>query len=240
MNPQGESLKDRRAAAIAEAVEAIRGAAEARGGLGVNPESLEEMAGILRGLGARTELFPPEDFPFYLDEGGQNPVYRLSEGTRHDFALYMVISEGPKKVPPHSHTTWALIAGVRGEEENFFYTLADGDSLPELPTGSGHARILPRGGHAQPDKPVRLGDGQAQPDRLVRLGENSHRTVKPGDCIGMMPGEIHHIENRGDSHTLHLHMYGTALDHLHHRPVFDPEAGTWSVIPPDGNIRDPD
>lgn len=227
MNPHGESLKDRRAAAIAEAVGAIRGVAEAREAQGVNPESLEEMAGILRGLGARTELFPPEDFPFYLDEEGQNPVYRLSEGASHDFALYMVISRGPKKVPPHSHTTWALIAGVRGEEENFFYTLADGDSLPELPTGSGHARILPRGGHAQPEKPV-------------RLGEIGHRTVKPGDCIGMMPGEIHHIENRGNSHTLHLHMYGTALDHLHHRPVFDPEAGAWSVIPPDSNIRDPD
>jgi len=67
-------------------------------------------------------------------------VYRLSEDPDHRLALYMSVGKTGKETPPHDHTTWAVIAGVRGAELNRFYqprgTAPDGGRGPLAQSGT--------------------------------------------------------------------------------------------------------
>jgi predicted metal-dependent enzyme (double-stranded beta helix superfamily) len=89
---------------------------------GVNPDSLAKIKARLIKLAARTDLFDQKDFP--PPEPGQKLrswLYRLSEDADHRFALYANSSVGGYGTPAHNHTTWAVIVGVTGEEQNRFY-----------------------------------------------------------------------------------------------------------------------
>jgi len=198
---QAVSVAGLRREAVAEAVAQIKRVEQERG---VNRPALQEIRTILNDLAARHELFPADDFPIVLDERGQNPIYLLSEDGERRFALYMSTSKGSKKVPPHNHTTWAVIVSVAGEEENYFYERTDAGNEP----GKGTLRQI------------------------------GHETVRPGTGVCMMPEDIHHIETHGEAATLHLHMYGLALDQLHERVRYDVVAGTTKVFGASQNIRD--
>lgn len=89
---------------------------------GVNPASLERIKARLIQLAARTDLFDSNDYP--PPAPGQklrSCLYRLSEDPDHRFALYANASLGGYGTPAHNHTTWAVIVGVTGEEQNRFY-----------------------------------------------------------------------------------------------------------------------
>ncbi|MFZ5784488.1 MAG: rhodanese-like domain-containing protein [Pseudomonadota bacterium] len=88
---------------------------------GITPATLDRIGGLLSALAMRAELFPREEFPLGADGG----IYRLSEDPDHRFALYASAGGAGKKVPPHNHTTWAIIAGVHGEERNVVYERLD-------------------------------------------------------------------------------------------------------------------
>src|SRR5215470_4410993 len=91
---------------------------------GVSYATLEKIGGLLSALAGRAELFPLEEFPLGPDGG----IYRLSEDPDHRFALYASAGGRPAKVPPHNHTTWAIIAGVHGAERNVVYERLDNGS----------------------------------------------------------------------------------------------------------------
>ncbi len=97
---------------------------------GVNPEALESIKVVLLDLAAQKELFPESEFYLSKDASGAYPIYRMSEDEDHRFAMYMSTSIGTKNVPPHNHTTWAVIVGVQGTEENRFYERIDDGSVP--------------------------------------------------------------------------------------------------------------
>ncbi len=120
-------VKEQRNAEIGRTIGKIRAIEQERG---VSRESLEEIKAVMLELAAKKELFPEQDFPPEANEKGHFPVYRLSEDADRRFALYMSTSIGVKDVPPHDHTTWAVIAGVQGEEENRFYDRTDGGTGP--------------------------------------------------------------------------------------------------------------
>ena len=88
---------------------------------GVNSATLEKIGGLLSALASRAELFPQDEFPL----GAEGGIYRLSEDPDHRFALYASAGGAGKKVPPHNHTTWAIIAGVHGAERNVVYERLD-------------------------------------------------------------------------------------------------------------------
>lgn len=94
---------------------------------GVNPESLAKIKTRLIRLASRADLFDPKDYP--PPAPGQklrSCLYRLSEDPDHRYALYANASLGGYGTPAHNHTTWAVIVGVTGEEQNRFY-----DRTPE-------------------------------------------------------------------------------------------------------------
>lgn len=82
-------------------------------------DQLRTLAIALQELGLQRTLFPAEHFPVSTERPAQ--VYRLAEDVDGGFALYASAALPGKFQPPHDHTTWALIAGVSGNERNVFY-----------------------------------------------------------------------------------------------------------------------
>ncbi|HEX2112954.1 MAG TPA: rhodanese-like domain-containing protein [Alphaproteobacteria bacterium] len=119
------SVHERRAAAVAQTMDAIRRIEAAKG---VTPAALEDIKTELIQLASRTELFPRAHFP--VPAGSHGMVYRLSEDADLRFALYASAGVPGKAQPPHNHTTWASIAGVYGDEHNVFYERIDNRDTP--------------------------------------------------------------------------------------------------------------
>jgi predicted metal-dependent enzyme (double-stranded beta helix superfamily) len=97
---------------------------------GVTPEALRDIKTAMLDLAAHTALFPEADFVPEKDDKGNFAIYRLAEDDDHRFAMYMSTSIGAKDVPPHDHTTWAVIVSVQGTEENRFYERVGDYSVP--------------------------------------------------------------------------------------------------------------
>jgi len=132
--PSSPGVRDR-ADALRLAAQAIRDAE-----LSDEPESerLEIVGRILADLAARTELFPARAFP--LPEGSVGGLYRLVEFADQKAALYMSVGLTGRKAQPHTHATWAAVAGVSGGIEfNRLYDRTDDGSTP------GHGRLALRG-----------------------------------------------------------------------------------------------
>ena len=119
------SLMEERRAAVEQALERVRRIEAERG---VTRAALEAVKPVLIELAARNELFPPEHFP--VSPNGHGRVYRLAEDADRRFALYASAGVPGKAQPPHNHTTWAVIAGVFGDEHNVFYDRVDNRDIP--------------------------------------------------------------------------------------------------------------
>jgi rhodanese-related sulfurtransferase/predicted metal-dependent enzyme (double-stranded beta helix superfamily) len=119
------SLMTNRFAAVEDTIAQVR-AAEAR--YGVSPAALAEIKRALIDLARRDDLFPPDEFT--IPDGAPSRLYRLAEDADHRFALYAAANRPGRSAPPHNHTTWAAIAGVRGEEHNVFYRRIDNGEVP--------------------------------------------------------------------------------------------------------------
>jgi rhodanese-related sulfurtransferase/predicted metal-dependent enzyme (double-stranded beta helix superfamily) len=113
-----------RAAAVRRFVDEAREIEKA----GVTRGNLEKIGGLLSSLAGRADLFPQDEFPLGADGG----IYRLAEDPNHRFALYASAGGPGKKVPPHNHTTWAIIAGVHGAERNVVYDRLDNGAREDL------------------------------------------------------------------------------------------------------------
>ena len=55
--------------------------------------------------------------------------------------------------------------------------------------------------------------------------------IRAGTGMAYMPEDIHSIHVIGTKPILHLHMYGTSIEHLPDRVAFDVAAGTYKVFP---------
>ena len=112
------------------AAETARTIAQARAivaRLGVTREALEAIRPALVALASRSELFPPQHFAIAAGRAGA--IYHLAEDADGSFAMYGSAAVPGGRQPPHNHTTWAVISGVRGEEHNVFYRRSDDGSV---------------------------------------------------------------------------------------------------------------
>lgn len=122
------SIKAERRTAVAGAVERVRRIVAEEGESGA---ALDRIVEVLCDFSSSVELFRFEDFPLpERGSGTDNCLYRLSEDADHRFALYVNVSHPGKNSAPHNHTTWAAVAGVRGEELNRLYRRVDDGSVP--------------------------------------------------------------------------------------------------------------
>ena len=134
------NLHQERAAAVRRLIDEARAIEKT----GVTPANLEKIGGLLSSLASRADLFPQEEFPL----GAEGGIYRLSEDPDHRFALYASAGGPGKKVPPHNHTTWAIIAGVHGAERNVVYERLDNgaqETVVQLREAPSKEKTLKRG-----------------------------------------------------------------------------------------------
>jgi predicted metal-dependent enzyme (double-stranded beta helix superfamily) len=85
---------------------------------------------------ARTWLGPQH---YRCDEEQGFGLHVLHEEPDHTLFVMAAAWLPGRGVAPHNHGTWAVVAGVDGDERNFFWKRMDDGSRP------GHARIEPRG-----------------------------------------------------------------------------------------------
>ncbi|MEH6546193.1 MAG: hypothetical protein V7701_07190, partial [Sneathiella sp.] len=111
--------KAERNKAVARTVANIR---QLTDGKVIVPDLLTQIRAELLTLAAKKDLFSFQDFPPPEKTlKRRSCLYRLSEDEDHGFALYVNSADGSVNAPPHDHTTWAVIVGVHGQEENRFY-----------------------------------------------------------------------------------------------------------------------
>ncbi len=194
------TIIEQRNQAVAEAVDRVRLIEQQNG---VNYEALGNIRNELIELTQDKELFPRSSFPI-TDDGG-SAVYRISEDSDHRYALYASVGAAGKSVPPHNHTTWAVIVGVYGDELNRFYERTD----------------------------------DASKEGYAELKETGSFVVQHGNGVVFLPDDIHAISTDDSEPTVHLHMYGLALDHLHERLVFDQSGKTVKTMSIRADIQTP-
>ena len=194
------TIIEQRNQAVAETVDRVRLIEQQHG---VNYEALGNIRNELIELTQDKELFPRSSFPI-ADDGG-SAVYRISEDSDHRYALYASVGAAGKSVPPHNHTTWAVIGGVYGDELNRFYERTD----------------------------------DASKEGYAELKETGSFVVQHGNGVVFLPDDIHAISTDDSEPTVHLHMYGLALDHLHERLVFNQAGKTVKTMSIRADIQTP-
>ena len=117
------AAKEERRTAIENALAKIR---EIDRTEGITEASLEHIKGVLLSLAERKDLFSEADYPPPAQDGTSN-FYGLSVDDDDRYALYLSVGRKGRETPPHNHTTWAVIVGMSGEEENRIYERIDGD-----------------------------------------------------------------------------------------------------------------
>jgi len=60
--------------------------------------------------------------------------------------------------------------------------------------------------------------------------------VKQGSGVAFMPDDLHSIHITGP--LVNFHMYGLALEALHHREYYQSDERAWKVFPPHSDIRE--
>lgn len=126
-------------------------------------EELKEIRDLLVSVTAYPELFPDMHFP--APEGDEiETLYEVSIEEDQSNALY-VYRPGPGKVSPvHDHTTWAVVVGLEGVENNLVWKRMDDGAQP------GYCELAV-------ERLVEVGPGQG----VYYRGTDIHSISVPGD-----------------------------------------------------------
>ena len=139
MSEAAEYLDTQRSIQIEECVDDIRSLVASSG---VTGASLTQVKIRLLQLAAKTELFNTDIFPVQKGDSASS-LYLLSEDENHEYAFYAVSEITGNMSPPHDHTTWAVIAGIEGEELNKFYLRLDrGEELGRARIEETHSEVV--------------------------------------------------------------------------------------------------
>ena len=129
-----------RAAVVAEAMGDIA-EIDARGREqgGIDQDGVERIKERLLRLAKHEDLFSDEEFPA-PDADSSSLMYRIAQDDDR-LALYIQTVGNGVSAPPHEHTTWAVIVGMRGQELNRLYGPCAGEGEPQVQ----HEVVVERG-----------------------------------------------------------------------------------------------
>ena len=96
------------------------------------PADLRAIADSLR-LFASSSVW--QTAPYRQAVPGEELLYELALGNGNGPSLYLVSDGGGVTSPPHCHGTWAVIAGIRGQEFNHRYAVQSPDRRTAVCTG---------------------------------------------------------------------------------------------------------
>ena len=109
----------------------IEAAGRRRGG--IDRAGVERIKERLLRLAAHSDLFDDDTFPPPAPDAAQSSVsYRIAQNDQDELALYVQCVADGTAAPPHEHTTWAVIVGMRGRELNRLYGPCAGAGEPQV------------------------------------------------------------------------------------------------------------
>ncbi len=111
-----------RTAAVAATMDRIKGIERQQG---VSRASLAAIEAELLQLAGQEHLFPAGEYPPPPAGEKGSKRYLLQEDPDGRFALYMLALNPGNSTQPHDHTTWAVVASVKGQELNRVYRRVD-------------------------------------------------------------------------------------------------------------------
>lgn len=92
----------------------------------LNHGLLTEIREKLISLASQFSLWSENDFP---QSTGDTLHARYLVAQAGDLTLYLNVMKPGNRTPPHNHTTWACIAAVSGDEQNYLYERIDDGSV---------------------------------------------------------------------------------------------------------------
>ena len=116
-----------RTAAVASTMDRIK-AIERKGG--VTRPALDAILTEMLDLAQHEALFPQAEFPPPPAGEKGSKRYLLQEDPDGRFAIYLLALNPGNSTKPHDHTTWAVVAGVEGQELNRVYRRTDDGAVP--------------------------------------------------------------------------------------------------------------
>lgn len=106
---------------------------------GIDQDGVERIKERLLRLAKHEDLFSDEEFPA-PDADSSSLMYRIAQDDDR-LALYIQTVGNGVSAPPHEHTTWAVIVGMRGQELNRLYGPCAGEGEPQVQ----HEVVVERG-----------------------------------------------------------------------------------------------
>ena len=220
MTAANVSPADRRAEAVGRTIEQVRALVSGRQYIGI--ATAQGICELMGQLAADAALWSSEDFPVPEDKLWQ--AYQLHEDADGSYAIYAVAMKPGHQQPPHNHTTWAVIAGVRGRERNELYVREDESDgsrarirhLMDITVGEG--------------KVIAMGADDIHSIEVLEPEKWPSRSLAARSALSS-EGEVASWKRHGDEAALHLHLYGKGLSHLNDRLIFDLESGVGRPFP---------
>ncbi|HYG41492.1 MAG TPA: hypothetical protein VEA17_01085 [Bordetella sp.] len=124
------TLRERRHTVVRGLLEKVRKIEQARGH---TRESLEAIKQALVEATQDPAIFvTPEFEPAQRGTFKDFVAYRLNEDHPDGRALYLSLALPGKESPPHNHNNWAVLAGIKGAEENRLYKSEPDGSFSQI------------------------------------------------------------------------------------------------------------
>ncbi len=99
------------------------------GGIADEGKIFDELGPLAQRLATEPSWRKPEHETFNPEQGFS--VHVLHEEPDHTLAVFVVSWEPGNGVVPHDHGTWAVVAGIEGQERNTTYARLDDRSRPD-------------------------------------------------------------------------------------------------------------
>ncbi|MBH1963309.1 MAG: cysteine dioxygenase family protein [Comamonadaceae bacterium] len=120
-----ENAVERRRGAVRALMDEVQGAIAVEG---LNRRALSRIESALDAVAGTPGLFDEADYPASTDPGGI-ALYQIHVEPDDGLALYLNVLQPGKSSKPHNHTTWAVIAALKGQETNRVYARKDDGSV---------------------------------------------------------------------------------------------------------------
>jgi predicted metal-dependent enzyme (double-stranded beta helix superfamily) len=134
---------------------------------GLTRSSLVSILARLQELAAKRRYWNADSYPAASGES-LSALYKIAEDPTRGFALYLEVACPGKKVPPHTHMTWACIAAVEGREDSILYRREDRGSGPGQASLTQTRRVV-----VEPGRGIAL-----MPDDIHSIANSSSDTAR--------------------------------------------------------------
>lgn len=119
---------------------------------GDEKEIIRQVSPLVKGMALNPDSWLKKEY-YDCDADQGFGVHLLHEEPNHDLAVFAVAWLPGRGTPPHDHGTWAVVAGVDGDETNINWRRLDDGSTPGYAKIEEFHRVIAKPGQVMPFLP---------------------------------------------------------------------------------------